>query len=77
MQRTQRNPLVHELEIQNHEDSQDKNCYDETDDPLVSIHSPHHASNGPPALADVVIHLVQLQIQIKITKQGLNRKQEI
>lgn len=77
MQRTQRNPLVHELEIQNHEDSQDKNCYDETDDPLVSIHSPHHASNGPPALADVVIHFVQLQIQIKITKQGLNRKQEI
>ena len=53
--------LVHELEIQDHQDGQDKGGYDETDDPLVSVHSPHHASNDPPALANVDINVIQLQ----------------
>lgn len=70
----QNNPLVHELEIQDHKDSQDKDRYDETDDPLVSIHSPHHASNYPPALTNVVIHLIQLQCQIRIAQQGVKKE---
>ena len=53
--------LVHELEIQDHQDGQDKDGYDETDDPLVSVHSPHHASNDTPALANVDINVIQLQ----------------
>lgn len=69
----QSNPLVYELEIQDHQDGQDKEGDDETDDPLISIHSPHHVSNDLPAVANVDIDIIQLQCQIRIAQQGLKR----
>lgn len=53
--------LVRKFKVQNQADSNDKNCNNGANDPLVPAHSPCHGGQNSLTLSYVFIHSMQLQ----------------